>query len=100
MSVFWWFMLGKGTLFCPKKVSKPKVFPKVHFQLLSRVPSKTHMPNKNAKHEAQKERNKESVSYYLIREVLIHFTEFIFRISDEVLVRVSPLDVTIQSLHP
>ena len=36
--VFWWLMLGKGTLFCPKKFQKPKVFPKVHFQLLSRVP--------------------------------------------------------------
>ena len=98
--VFWWLMLGKGTLFCPKSFKSPKFSPKSIFSCFPESPSKTHMPNKNAKHEAQKERNKESVSYFLICEVLIHLTEFILRISDGVFVRVLPFHVAVQGLHP
>ena len=92
--------LGKELSSAPKVSKVPKVFTQSPFPVAFPESHPKHIcPTKTP---SMKHRKKETKNpcHTLIREDLIHFTEFIFRVSDEMFIRVPPLHVAVQSLHP
>ena len=91
----------RNSLLPQKGFKSPKFSPKSIFSCFSRVPTKTQpCPTKTPSMKHRKKETKNPCHTILIREILIHLTEFILRISDEVFVRVLPFHVAVQGLHP